>query len=427
MAGRWSEVAKMLTRAGPLAGPDFDPTQPLREFLADDCRILVVGAGGLGCELLKDLALSGFGHIDVIDMDTIDLSNLNRQFLFRMKDVGKFKAQIAADFINARVQGCTVTPHCCRIEEKDTAFYRQFHLVVCGLDSIVARRWINSMLLGLVQFGPDGSPLLETQIPYVDGGTEGFKGNARVIVPFKTACIECTMDLYPPQVTYPMCTLANTPRLPEHCIEYAKVVQWPQQRPDMKLDGDDPEHIKWLLDRAGERAAQYGISGVTYRLTQGVVKNIIPAVASTNAVIAAACANEAFKLATSCHPSLENYLMFSDTEGVFGYAHVLDRKDDCFACGGGVVALSLPPHMTLKELREELKERANLRLLSPSLSAVIRGRDVILYMENPPALKIATSPNLDKTIEELGFVSPQTVSVTDPTSPKPITLLITIV
>ena len=73
----------LLTRSGNIVGPDFEPSSELREFLHDTVRILCVGAGGLGCELLKDLALTGFGNIDVIDLDTIDVSNLNRQFLFR--------------------------------------------------------------------------------------------------------------------------------------------------------------------------------------------------------------------------------------------------------------------------------------------------------------------------------------------------------
>ena len=78
-------------------------------------------------------------------------------------------------------------------------------MIICGLDSIVARRWINGMVHSLLQYDTEGQMVQTSMIPMVDGGTEGFKGNARVIMPGHTACIECTLDLFPPQVlrTYP--------------------------------------------------------------------------------------------------------------------------------------------------------------------------------------------------------------------------------
>ncbi len=91
----------------------------------------------------------GFCSLSVIDMDTIDISNLNRQFLFTTSDVGRPKAVVAAEFITKRISTCKVTPYFNKLQDFDESFYRQFDAVVCGLDSVVARRWINSMLVRL--------------------------------------------------------------------------------------------------------------------------------------------------------------------------------------------------------------------------------------------------------------------------------------
>lgn len=140
-----NNLGHLLERPGFLVPGDFEPSVELYDFLKD-CRVLVVGAGGLGCELLKDLALTGFGNIDVIDMDTIDVSNLNRQFLFRPGDVGKAKATVAAERVMERVEGVTVNAHTCMIQDKPLDFYKEFHVIVLGLDSLEARRYMNSVV-----------------------------------------------------------------------------------------------------------------------------------------------------------------------------------------------------------------------------------------------------------------------------------------
>lgn len=102
--------------------------------------------------------------------DTIDVSNLNRQFLFRQADVGKYKAEAAANFVMQRVKGVTITPYCGKIQDKDEDYYMHFNFVICGLDSIEARRWINATLVGMVD---DENP--DSLKPLIDGGTEGIE------------------------------------------------------------------------------------------------------------------------------------------------------------------------------------------------------------------------------------------------------------
>ncbi|XP_036415733.1 NEDD8-activating enzyme E1 catalytic subunit isoform X2 [Colossoma macropomum] len=418
--GRWDHVKKFLERAGPFTHPDFEPSTESLQFLLDVCKILVIGAGGLGCELLKDLALSGFRHIHVVDMDTIDVSNLNRQFLFRPKDVGRPKAEVAADFINRRVPGCRVVPHFKKIQDLDEMFYRQFHIIVCGLDSVIARRWINGMLLSLLVYD-DGVLDTSSIIPLIDGGTEGFKGNSRVILPGMTACIDCTLELYPPQINFPMCTIASMPRLPEHCIEYVRILQWPKDKPfgdGVALDGDDPKHIQWVFQRSLERAAQFNITGVTYRLTQGVVKRIIPAVASTNAVIAAACGTEVFKIASSAYSTLNNYLVFNDVDGLYTYTFEAEKKENCSACSQVPQDMHFSSSATLQEVLNYLTDSVSLQMKSPAITTTVDGKNKTLYLQTVASIEERTRPNLSKTLKELGLVDGQELAVADVTTPQ---------
>ena len=114
---RWKYLDRLLSRNGGFTEEDYDDGATARSSI-ENSKVLVIGAGGLGCEILKNLALSGFRNIDVIDMDTIDVSNLNRQFLFRQKDVGRPKATVAADFVMKRVAGCKINAYVGKIQDK---------------------------------------------------------------------------------------------------------------------------------------------------------------------------------------------------------------------------------------------------------------------------------------------------------------------
>ncbi|KAJ2745138.1 E1 ubiquitin-activating protein [Coemansia sp. BCRC 34301] len=182
-------------------------------------REFLVGSGAIGCEMLKNWAMMGIasgpnGIIHITDMDTIEKSNLNRQFLFRSADVGKLKSETAAAAVvkmNPDIVGKIVT-HQDRVGSEteavyNDAFFEALDGVTNALDNVEARQYMDRRCVFYRK------PLLES-------GTLGTKGNTQVVVPFLTESYSASRD--PPESSIPMCTLKNFPNAIEHTIQWAR-------------------------------------------------------------------------------------------------------------------------------------------------------------------------------------------------------------
>lgn len=197
-------------------------------------RYFVVGAGAIGCELLKNFAMMGIGamkggQITITDMDLIEKSNLNRQFLFRPSDVQRPKSATAARAV-AQMNPCiNVVAHENRVGSEterfyDDKFFEALDGVANALDNVDARIYMDRRCVYYRK------PLLES-------GTLGTKGNTQVVVPFLTESYSSSQD--PPEKSIPICTLKNFPNAIEHTLQWAR------------------DSFEGLFRQAAENAAQY--------------------------------------------------------------------------------------------------------------------------------------------------------------------------
>jgi adenylyltransferase/sulfurtransferase len=144
-------------------------------------RILVVGAGALGNEVVKNLVLVGIGDILLIDFDTIQGSNLSRSVLFRAEDAGQSKSRVAARAARALNPDCRVIAIDGDVLlDIGLGTVRDVDLVICCVDNREARLWINRMCW-------------KVGTPWIDGGIQEINGVAKVFMPPDGPCYECAM------------------------------------------------------------------------------------------------------------------------------------------------------------------------------------------------------------------------------------------
>lgn len=144
-------------------------------------KVLVVGAGAIGNEVLKNLALMGVGHVYLVDFDDIERSNLTRSVLFRRKDCGRGKAEVAAEAVQDLNPDTRVTAWRANvITEIGLGLFRDVNVVIGCLDNREARLWVNRQCW-------------KVGTPWIDGAIQEINGVVKTFLPPNGACYECAM------------------------------------------------------------------------------------------------------------------------------------------------------------------------------------------------------------------------------------------
>lgn len=177
-----------------------------------DGKIFIVGSGAIGCEHIKNFSMMGIENMIITDMDYIEKSNLNRQFLFRSTDIGKAKSVTAAEKAilmnpNVKVIAQENKVGTETLDIYNSEFFDNLTCVANALDNVKARLFVDSLCV-------------QHKRPLLESGTLGTKGNIQSIIPHITESYGSTED--PPEKSIPVCTLKLFPYNYDHVVQFSR-------------------------------------------------------------------------------------------------------------------------------------------------------------------------------------------------------------
>ena len=182
-------------------------------------NIFLIGSGAIGCEVLKNLAMMGVScsknsMVTVTDDDIVELSNLNRQFLFQNKDIKKYKSKIACINIKKINKDFNCVDYQKKVCEKEDYFFNyefwaKQDLIILAVDNVETRKYVNSKCVQYEKI-------------FINSGTLGTEGKTEIIIPNKTSDLKINYKNNNEDNIIPMCALHGIPKNMDHCLEWSK-------------------------------------------------------------------------------------------------------------------------------------------------------------------------------------------------------------
>ncbi len=300
--------------------------------LVKNSRVLIAGVGGLGCEIAKNLAMLGVGRLDLVDLDIIEHSNLNRQILFAGAKMGEPKAVVAARKLTEINPNVIIKGYYTSLERLDPAVYQAADVVIGGLDSMNARLNLNAQCIRFKK-------------PLVDGGISGYYGHIYTIFPYQNACYECNPLPEGKNDEMAACTVVGVPRKRIHCLFKGDMAF--KENFDRDPNPKDINDIKFIQKVANELVNKHNFLP---EYTEDDIVKIIdrhdPGIITINAIISALQSHEAVKILhwKEGHKGLgepiKSYVIFNSMTMKF-YHIEKHRNPECSQCGRGVRRVSI--------------------------------------------------------------------------------------
>jgi len=344
-------------------------------------RVLIAGVGGLGCEIAKNLAMVGVGHLDLVDLDIIEHSNLNRQVLFIDAKMGEPKATAAAKKLREINPNITIKGYASSLERLTPELYKKADVVIGGLDSMNARLNLNAHCVRFKK-------------PLIDGGVSGYHGHIYTIFPYENACYECYPPPIPEMDDMAACTVVGIPRKRVHCVFKANMAF--EENFDKEPNPKDKEDIIFLQKEANALAEKHNFLPLFKK--EEIVEILDqhdPGIITINSIIASYQSHETVKVLhwlagkMGLGKPIKDYIVMNEMT-MKNYSIKKNRNTECYQCGENVnrEILKVDEGWKCQEIIEILKKK---------------GYNVDPYMEpliTVMDFNVIREIDLDKTMDE---------------------------